>query len=92
MKYWSILPDTNKNYTQILPTNEFYNNKELYKKWYFDIGTKPEGEDRVGFEMKKKNKSKKIFNIPWFFNRVILADETALSLLSDILEKIMSRS
>lgn len=86
MKIWRLYPDTNPKFSGVIPTKEFLNNSELKRYWYFEIGNKPEGENYKPVEVCKRYKSKKLWNIPYFFDRLVIIDEKTKSFLEPLLK------
>ncbi len=82
MRIWNIVPDTKREYTQIIPTNDFFDNKDLEHFWFYEIGDKETPISFKTIEVKKQYKSKKMFNIHCFFDRVILVDKKTIEVLA----------
>ena len=83
MRLWSIEPETQKKYTHVVPTDEFLNNDELMGKWH-KIGGRPVKNKVQPIEMRKEYKSKKLYNIPYFFFNLLIMDNIAVNAFENI--------
>ncbi|MBQ9519325.1 MAG: hypothetical protein IJR59_05470 [Firmicutes bacterium] len=86
MRIWRLFPDTNSRYAGVIPTDEFFTDRRLKRYWYFEIGNKPEGTQYTPVEVHKRYKSKKLWNIPYFFDRLVIIDEKAKASLEPLLK------